>query len=132
MFKELFTEAAADTNWVYHDENTSRWGIDSKIRKFGSSFGELVAVFVTAQNSRSGRHSERWCFSVDSVAGVPQPGSGYTIVRYVSSTTLAGKMAPICAINPSLGKIKFLKDLDDSENMKWDKPLKCQYMRVVK
>ena len=57
------------------------------------------------------------------------------ICRYVTHATLAGNMAPAIAINPKSGKIKYLSDYDsdiDFDNVKWERPLKVQYMRYTK
>ena len=135
MFKELFTESVEiDKNNVYHDKDTSRWGIESKITKIGSKFGKLKAVFVTADNFRGGKMAERWCFEDKELEAIhfPNPGSGFLLVRYVSLVSSAAGIANVCAISPSTGKIKLLKDYDvDPKYSKWDRPLKVQYMRVV-
>ena len=135
-FKEIFESTEMDSNNVYWDKNTSRWGIDSDILKFSRSFGgKLKAVFVTADNHRQGKLAERWCFAADELKynDFPSPGSGYEVLRYISKTTLSGEMAPLIAINPNEGKVKFVKDLNaDIKDMKWDKPLKVQYMRYIK
>jgi hypothetical protein len=137
MFKELFTESVRDKNNVYWDKDKSRWGIENDIRRFGERYGDLIGVFVTAENARSGKFPERWCFSIDKEdhSKFPNPGKDYIICRYVSHTTLAGGMAPAIAINPKAGKIKYLNDYDsnaDYDYAKWERPLKVQYMRVVK
>ena len=141
MFKELFTESTArterDENNVYWDKDKSRWGIENDIRKFGERYGKLIGVFVTAENARSGKFPERWCFSIDKEdhSKFPKPGAGYMICRYVTHATLAGNMAPAIAINPKSGKIKYLSDYDsdiDFDNVKWERPLKVQYMRYTK
>jgi len=124
MFKELFTESEL----VYIDDDTSRWGIDADMRKFGVKFGKLFAVFFTKQNWRDGRASERWCFKDSSIKGY-NPGPEFEVCRYVSRVTMAGKMAPICAINPDKGLIKFLKD-SNGEDKSFSRPLKVQYMRI--
>jgi hypothetical protein len=44
-------------------------------------------------------------------------------------------MAPIIAINPKLGKVRYLNDYDPDANddyAKWERPLKVHYMRFVK
>ena len=133
-FKEIFTK---EQDNIYIDKDTSRWGIDSKVRKFGEKFGELSAVFHTAMNWREGKMSERWCFDISKTEDLRQyrsPGSRYKIMRYVTLTSLSGQMAPLVAINPEKGKIRFLEDYEEtSENYgKWGKPLKVQYMRIVK
>jgi hypothetical protein len=136
MFKEIFTESVeADSNNVYWDKDTSRWGIEPWLNKFGRRYGKLKAVFVTADNARNGKMNERWCFDSNDTEfeDFPNPGSGYEIMRYVSLSSASGGMAPVCAINPKTGKVRFLKDLDtDPEDAKWDRPLKVQYMRYVK
>ena len=138
MFKELFTESTErDSNDVYFDKDKSRWGIESDIRKFGERYGKLIGVFVTAENARSGKFPERWCFSIDNedMSKFPKPGSGYIICRYVTHSTLAGGMAPAIAINPKSGKIRYLNDYNgdtDYDDWKWERPLKVQYMRYVK
>ena len=117
---------------VFVDESIARWGIPTELLKFGQTFGDLVAVFQTKENSRAGHLSERWCFedkTLESLGYVA--GEGYTLARYVTETSFAGKIAPICAINPMNGKVKFLKDLH-SDDSTFNRPQQVQYMRVIK
>ena len=137
MFKELFTESTQSTqdkNGVYFDDNTSRWGIESDIAMFGKKIsGKLFGVFMTKQNVKDQKLAERWCFKVSPslVKEFPKPGSGFIVCKYITKTTLAGKLAPLCAINPDQGKVKFLKDVNsEPSEAAWDKPLKVSYMRI--
>lgn len=136
-FKELFTESNDyDENFVYWDKDKSRWGIDSIVRKEAKSWGEIEAVFVTAQNARDERFAERWCVPLarneKQKAKTLNPGSGYIVCRYITLRSANAGMAPLCAVNPSIGKVKFLQDYDtELEDSKWDRPLKVQYLRVT-
>jgi uncharacterized protein (DUF2237 family) len=140
MFKELFTEnTEADKNNVYWDSNTSRWGIESDILRFGKRYGNLIAVFMTKENVRDRRDSERWCFDLTNSGEYKysnvweNPGNGYIVCRYVTRTTLAGGMAPLVAINPKQGKVRFIKQGTlDGDPYEWDRPQKVAYMRVDK
>ena len=117
---------------VFTDESIARWGIPTELAKFGQTFGELIAVFQTKENSRVGHLSERWCFedkTLESLGYVA--GEGYALARYITETSFAGKIAPVCAINPTNGKVKFLKDLQ-SEALAFSRPQQVQYMRITK
>ena len=136
MFKELFTESEHDENYVYWDKDTSRWGIDAPIRKEAKSWGDIEAVFVTGENARAGDMIERWCVPLAKnerqKAKTLPAGSGYIVCRYITLRSAAGGMAPLCAVNPKNGKVKFLQDYEvELENSKWGRPAKVQYLRVT-
>jgi len=111
------------------DESNGNWGIDAEIKKFGEQFGELIAVFVTLGNVRDGKITERWCFA-DKNLSQYDGGKGYQAVRYVTLSSLAGGIAPVCAISREKGKVKFLKNLH-GESTSFDRPLQVKYMRVT-
>jgi hypothetical protein len=139
-FKDMLTESQntqPDKNNVYWDPNISRWGIETDIFRFGSRYGDLFAVFVTKEDVRNKRAAERWCFDLSNSGEYKysnvweNPGSGYIVCRYVTRTTLAGAMAPLIAINPKQGKVKFVNsDVLDGDPYEWHKPQKVAYMRV--
>ena len=138
MFKELFTESENeyDENHVYHDKDNSRWGVDSIVRKEAKSWGDIEAVFVTAENVRSGNVIERWCVPLTKnelqKVKTLNPGSGYIMCRYITLRSAASGMAPLVAVNPGNGKIKFLDDYESElDDTKWLRPQKVQYMRVT-
>jgi len=120
--------ARMSNNNVFFDESKGGWSIEPELKAFGEKFGKLIAVFVTKDNARNGKISERWCFS-DSNLGDYDGGEDYQVVRYVSHVSFAGGIAPVCAISTKKGKIKFLKDIH-SEDTSFDRPLVVQYMRV--
>ena len=50
MFKEIFLKLTeADNNYVYWDKDTTRWGIEPWLNKFGRQYGTLKAVFFVLQ-----------------------------------------------------------------------------------
>ena len=131
MFKEFFVES----NNVFYDDDYASYGIDTDIFRFGSRYGELSGVVVTKENARQGKIAERWLFkpkdeNLDKKYPAP---SGYEVFRYVTRTTLSGGMAPVIAVNPSKGTVIFPKDYDaDLEDFEWGRPLKVQYLRLIK
>ena len=121
---------------VYHDDTRIGWGIDSDIHKLGLRFGELVAVFITKQNWKDKRDSERWCFKEPDY-NIPEwvrkelkPNE--MIVRYITRTSMASQEARIIKIDTKKGLVYFLKDYDVEEWEFEKKGLKVEYMRVSK
>jgi len=62
-----------------------------------------------------------------------QKEKGERLLRYATSTTVAGGMMILCLVNADKGYIKYpenLDDIEDLEDIEWSKPFYFEYLKV--
>ena len=132
MFKEMFTESSR----IYRKDKKP-WAYDNDIARYIRQKGlKEIAIGITKSLWKSGRDSEMVFVDLYSneknKENMVDLKSGERVCRYVSRTTAAGDMAPLCILNADKGYVKFMEnDAEQPLDIIWSKPQKFEYLRTT-